>query len=277
MEEGDDDADDYDESDTALSTKSAGGGAGGAEGTVSIKTSRPRRAKQAKWRACCVTKNSRRSTCKKIRVGRRWTKDVTPSAGAGGKRKLLTLPRNPLRQIGKCQCLVMREHVALDMRTRPNRRNPQHVPALFPVNIAIAARVRVTTRSHARAPLSDRLLHQRSQPGHPQPPTARRGPVCFQNKPARPHIFTNAAAPTRPQPCISNRANTRCTKKWMQAGAATITCSNGMINVAFRNAPSARMDSVKTVAATCESALHQPSTVRPALRFHSWLRAVTGR
>ncbi len=90
------------------------GAAAAGNGTIGISADmaeRPRQGKQARWRGCCVRKSrSGGLTCKKIKVGRRWRTD-----GITKGRRLQTVVHNPYKQLSKCQCVNLREHVYNEM------------------------------------------------------------------------------------------------------------------------------------------------------------------
>ena len=92
---------------------------------------RPGKPQLATFEGCCVVpkQGTTGSTCKKVRVGAKW-------------RTSKTLVMNPLKQINSCQCFNLREYVARDMLTRPNRKAPNHVLAHYPFTAGLAAKVR---------------------------------------------------------------------------------------------------------------------------------------
>jgi hypothetical protein len=85
---------------------------------------RPQAPKQAQFVGCCVTDKAvkgayGRKTCKRIRVGSKWTADGSAADGGGtgaNGRRLLTHPvMNPYKQMRNCRCFNIREYVKMDM------------------------------------------------------------------------------------------------------------------------------------------------------------------
>lgn len=87
-----------------------------------------------------------RLTCKRVRVGARFR-----VAAAGGGATTRTLVMDPLKQLAGCGCFNIREHVRLDMYSKPNRKHPAHFLAPLPVTVAPTARACVPAKTSGGA------------------------------------------------------------------------------------------------------------------------------
>jgi hypothetical protein len=218
---------------------------------------RPRNPKQAQWVGCCVTKRPTRGewgprTCKRIRVGKKFENQMTKAAGAAGvpgRRLQHALTMNPMRQLKNCQCFAIREYVYMDMFTRKRRRQPKHLLAPFPFSVGVTTQVRRRARGAGlggpRAVGAEGQC-SRAPPSHPPSP--------------RPCPRPPPPAPT-PQACVPNSNNAKaCTKKWMQTGAAEVSCNNGAITVNFTTTVGAAILGPNDVKVTCDSDFSTPSS-----------------
>jgi len=219
-------------------------------------SSLPKKPQQATFQGCCVTyaadkranskTSSLKSTCKKIRVGKRYT--------SNGK----TLTMDPLKQLSSCKCYNIREYVKTDMYTRPNKYGTQHYLAEYPVTIGVATKVgrgggvavwvgRARCRQimvyspAAVAPLNPYLLCLSLADPHP------------------PH--QPLATPPHPQTCIPKKGRKTCKKQFVRAGTATVDCAAGSLQVNFTSEAGIVLGRAYDVVATCEvSALSDMSS-----------------
>jgi hypothetical protein len=95
------------------------------------------------------------------------------------------------------------------------------------------------------------------------PGCARRRSAGLPLTRARPLRLPGAPSlppPLPPQACIPHKGGKGCTKKYMQSGAAEVSCKDGAISVNFTTTSGVAMLGQKDVKVSCDSEFSSPST-----------------